>query len=810
MDDGTAEALLDRHDTILESIPAYLFVKDVEGRYCAVNRAWHDFLPESVTDPIGKRDRDIFPERLAKQIESEDREILEYGCTLRKEGSIRLKNGRMANIAVSLAPVRIPEGAIVGVIGIGFEITEQKLAEEALRSANTFQQQILDTAATAIFTVDGAGHITAANEAFCAITGFSKKDVIGKKCNILCGGSCADGCGFNDPSRTEPIFRKQCTVYAKDGRPLTILKNASPISREGGRTTGGIVSFVDITELIQARDAAEKTKNELRAANEQLEQAIERANQMALEAEAANMAKSEFLANMSHEIRTPMNGVIGMTQLLLDTQLDEEQRDYANTARACANSLLTLINDILDFSKIEAGKLSLEPIDLNLRDTLREAMRPLAFQAHEKGIELALRVLPDVPNALIGDRVRLGQIVVNLIGNAIKFTAEGEVVLRVEREGRTDEGIHLHFSVADTGIGIPPEKQRLVFMPFAQADGSTTRQYGGTGLGLAICSRLAQLMGGRIWVESEVGKGSTFHFTALFELREPVGGELAMPPAASEPYQRLSGGGGSATSQRKLRILLAEDNAVNQKLVVRMLEKRGHSILVTVNGKEALAAIEKQAFDLVLMDVQMPDMDGFEATAEIRRREKESGGHIPIIAMTAHAMKGDRERCLDAGMDAYVSKPIAIKDLLDTIHCSFPSDGESDGPCPAGRPESAAIDMEVALGRVDGDAELLQELAGIFLDEYPRMMSDIRAAIGNHDCEALQRAAHALKGSVGNFGAEGTAESALRLETMGRNADLSDVEKALVDLEQEMERVKPSLLALCAERGKSDADVRST
>jgi signal transduction histidine kinase/CheY-like chemotaxis protein len=412
-------------------------------------------------------------------------------------------------------------------------------------------------------------------------------------------------------------------------------------------------------ELLQEKQHVLEEKVRAEQQNREIERLL-------AEAQQASRLKSEFLANMSHEIRTPMNGILGMTDLVLTTPLTDEQRDYLDTARLSANSLLTILNDVLDFSKIEAGRLDLNPIDFSLRQCVAETCKMLRVGATEKGLVLETSFARNVPDSVVGDPDRLRQVLYNLIGNAVKFTSKGGVYLNVETQPSA-EGALLRFAVRDTGIGIPHEKQELIFEAFRQADGSTTRKYGGTGLGLAICSRLVEMMGGAIRLESTPGSGSTFSFTAQFALASFTTGARPTDSLSLKNMLDVSSASGTGILPISLHILLAEDNPVNQRLAMRLLERRGHSVDLASSGREAIEWLERKSFDLILMDLQMPDIDGLQATALIREKEKSHGGRTPIVALTAHTMKGDRERCLEAGMDNYINKPIDAVSFLEIV-----------------------------------------------------------------------------------------------------------------------------------------------
>ncbi len=935
------QTLLSQTQSILRNIQAAVFLKDRQGRYSLVNEAFATLFDVCESDVVGKTDEEIFSPSQAAMHREEDRRIFETAQPLRKERAMRCDSGEVCHLAISLAPVTDARGEVIGLVGAAFDVTARKRAEEvareayeraervsselavraeqldearratlnivddlerrehALREANEFQRKLLATAAGAMFTVDPDRRITMVNQAFCDITGFSEQEVLGETCHILQGDRCTEHCRLLDAGRTEPLRHVQCTILRKDGTPVTILKSADYVRDAQGNPVGGIESFVDVTQLVEAKQIAED----------------------------ASRAKSDFLAKMSHEIRTPMNGIIGMTEMVLDTPLTPEQRERLSTVRNSADSLLKIINDILDFSKIEAGKFSLDCVEFSLHSALSQLLSELRAKAAENNIELICDIDKTLPIRLGGDPVRLQQVLLNLLGNAIKFTQDGQVTIRIteaepiDREGR----VQLHFEVEDTGIGIAPENVGRIFDAFEQADGSTTRRFGGTGLGLSVSAQLVALMGGRIWLESQIDEGTTFHFTANFDVaQDPRGDPLLMQacvlegrsvlivednPALQAVLDRTLGewdmdrrvvssvdevrrllddrdgwqpdlilldsdldhqdglealrclrdthehlspvvvmlattrGAGDALRCESygaccinkpfcyrdllsglleaagvpaiqpvverppdpgeeaviegLRILLAEDNAVNQKVACHLLEKWGHTVQIAANGREAVLAVETCEFDVVLMDVQMPEVSGLEATAAIRKNEESTGLHLPIVAMTAHAMKGDRERCLQAGMDDYVSKPIQPAELRAALQrVAGPHEGTSSGDAAAPdaggveRIDQRVFNVERAAHRAGDCRELLLDIVSVFVDTCPELMTAIRRNLACGDVESLATAAQSLKSAAGSIAADDVTDSALALEQAAKKGDTIGALRIAERLEDKVGRLR--------------------
>jgi PAS domain S-box-containing protein len=952
-----------------------------DGAVLLLSNAWTEqtgYTPDElrrVDDWVSR----AFPERaapmraaMARLFESTER-VSEGECVLRTRG------GEQRVWDISSAPLgRLSDGRRL-VISMANDVTQRKQTEDALARERNLLRTLMDNLPDHIFVKDPDSRFITANAATLRSLGAtSLEQVLGKTDFDFLPSERAAQYRADEAAVVgsgEPLLNREELLINAAGQARWLLTTKAPL-RDGA---GQVVGLVGISHDITERKC--------------MEQEWQRAKDAA---EAANKAKSDFLAKMSHEIRTPLGGILGMTDLALDTSLTPEQMEYLNTVKCSADTLLSVINDILDFSKIEAGKLQFEQAPFAVRDSLADTLRTLGLRAQEKGLELACHVAPDVPEVLVGDLGRLRQVLVNLVGNAIKFTERGEVVVDVSvvSGGVVSGGVvsgealevapepspltphdapvttrhsllpthhspHeplttlLRFEVRDTGIGIPLEKHHAIFEPFEQVDGSVSRRFGGTGLGLAISTQLVSLMGGRLEVQSMVGQGSRFHFTARFGLiPAPAAGmpsaeppdvhglrvlvvddnathgailremlvnwrmlptvvdsasaalaELERAAGAGEPYplmlldavmpsrdgfalaedlQRRPGLVGATImmlapaarpgahdrfreahvsaslmkplkqsellntildllsvkegeaagrplrepgrevhppSLRSLHVLVAEDSPVNQRLAVRILEKQGHSVTVVHNGLEALAALEGGDFDLVLMDVSMPQLDGMETTARVRAREAGTGRHVPIIALTAHAMKGDRENCLAAGMDGYVTKPIQVQELFDAMaevmRMALPRRSQESGvrsqepgagaqpaaacaPVPEEPLTGADFDREAALNRVGGDVHLLRELGEVFLAELPAWLETLKQALAAGDRDRVQRVAHTVKGAVGTFGATRAATSAQRLEHLGRDGTLAQAPAAFAELRQALLKLERALHSLGA------------
>jgi len=951
--------LAERFAQLLESTDEGLYGVDEQHRCTFVNRRAAELLGWNREELLGKNLHEIIhyrrPNGVAYPVEE-----CPIARSLRQGQKCRVSNevfwhreGRPIPVEYAANPQWI-DGTLRGGVVTFKDISERLRAEAELRQQEQRFRSLVEAITAIVWHTPPSGEFEAQQPGWAEFTGQTLAEYQ--------GWGWLQAVHPDDREQTrrnwaaavadQALYQAECRVRRKDGVYRHMLVKAVPILDGQGVLQEWIGVYTDIDEQKQAEQALRKAKEA---------------------ADAANRAKSEFLANMSHEIRTPMNGILGMVELALDTALSPDQREYLTTVKASADSLLSLLNDILDFSKIEAGKLDLDPFPFRLRDSLGDLLKPLALRAQAKGLELICDVRPDVPDALLGDLVRLRQVLVNLIGNAIKFTSKGEVVLRVERaveeaaEEDPDNPL-LHFSVQDTGIGIRPDKLRAIFEPFSQADASTTRQYGGTGLGLAISARLANLTGGQVWAESELGKGSIFHFTTrcalqkdndsaslpedlrnlrvlvaddnqtsrtilaetlgnwgmqvttvadleqltqvinqadrngeafgvllldaslsgdtatfIDQLRQPnrvptavlllcsagrtdvarwkelgAAAILSKPPKQSDLFnailtaiggQRTEGTGKKSRHSlsrhsllssiprcsRPLRVLLVEDNLVNQQVGQVLLKKRGHQVTLANNGVEAVNLVEKQLFDVVLMDVQMPEMDGLEATARIRQREQGTGRHIPIIALTANAMKGDREKCLAAGMDGYLSKPLKSEELwlaLDGV-AVMPEIGTGcgDEPCPnpssplrGGEPDSPAslqgkegrevgdagasspngesvppLVIQEALERVGGSRALLQEVAQLFKQTSATNRQEIARGLESKEARVVQRAAHSIKGSAAVFGAQAVTELAQQIERLAAEQNLVAAEQTLPQFDLELSRLLAALDTLNAE-----------
>jgi PAS domain S-box-containing protein len=885
---------------LAESMPQIVWISGPDGRIEYLNRRWYDYTGQDPNAQIQWRTV-IHPDDVDRCIELWNHSV-RSGRAFQGEYRYRRADGVYRWHLARAEPMCDPSGRVVQWVGTTTDVDEQKRAGELK------YRSLVEATSAIVWNADASGEFAVSQPGWSAYTGKTLEDCMGSRWSEAIhpddreatvqawSGAVASGSTYQILHR----LRRHDGVYRH------MMARAVPLLDDEGQILEWIGVHTDVDEREQAHEAMRQSKEA---------------------AEAASRAKAEFLANMSHEIRTPMNGVLGMTELALATELTPRQREYLGLVKSSADALLTVVDDILDFSKIEAGKLTLDPVPFDVRDLVTDTLRCLALKAHEKRLELACRIAPEVPNLVVGDPGRLRQVIINLVGNAIKFTERGEVFVAVEPDPEVNESGALRFSVADTGIGIPEAKRESIFRPFEQADGSTTRKYGGTGLGLTISTQLIALMGGRIWIEENPGGGSVFRFTArldgevsarsgppeappivLADLRilivddnrtnrmileeiltqwgcrpvavegadeaikamdraavrgEPfplvlldrmmpgidgcelatrlkadprhasarlmmltsggadeacraaeigiatwlskpirqsdllesildlIGGDLP-PPAPSldqpDPATSLAGG-------RRLRVLLAEDHPINQKVAIRMLEDQGHEVVVVGNGRLAVEAVASGSFDAVLMDVAMPEMGGFEALEIIRAREAVEGGRVPIIALTAHAMTEDRQRCLDAGFDDYLSKPVRASGLAASLgRIVAPSDSAStDEARPAAN--RAVFDPDEALDGLAGDEPLFREILGVFLDEGPRLAAEVRQAAEQGDAPSLKRQAHTLAGTAGHFAAHEVVAAARRVEAIGQSGELAEALNAASDLDRAFDRFLEAVAA---------------
>ncbi|HEX7862802.1 MAG TPA: response regulator [Verrucomicrobiae bacterium] len=893
--------------SLVETIPQNIFRKDLEGRFTFANSRFCQTVKRTVTEVVGRTDYDLFPAHLATKYQQDDRRVIRDKMLFDSVEQHKDTNGNTLYVRVLKSPIVDSNGELTGVQGIFWDETERFKAEEALAYERDLLRAMLDNIPDSIYFKDRESRFLAMSRSLAIRLGLnSPEEGVGKTDRDFFSDTHAQDALRDEQQilRTGlPIVGKMERELWLDGRERWVLTTKVPLKNRQGEITGTFGISKDITEL----KAAEA---ELGAARDA---ALESAR-----------LKSEFLANMSHEIRTPLNAVIGMTGLLLDTPLNEDQRDFTETIRNSADALLNIINDILDFSKIEAGKMPIETIDFDLSEVVEGTAELLAEGAQKRDVELATWIHEEVPRHLRGDPGRIRQVLTNLIGNGVKFTERGEVVLHVSKVRDVEGKIVVRFNVRDTGIGIAPEAQTRLFQAFVQADGSTTRKYGGTGLGLAISRQLIELMGGEIGFESTPGKGSLFWFTLPLEVqarqlppqgvastlqgfrilvvddnetnREIVhrqvlswkmrnGSEdsgqsaikaLEEAATANDPYHVaildmqmpemdglslaraiksnaaiasthlimltslgylpeerrwreagisaylikpvketrlydtlvsvLRGSGQSRRSQpvatpgadlsrRSVRVLVAEDNVVNQKVALRQLQKLGYSADAVANGLEVLQAIKQIPYDVVLMDCQMPELDGYEATRAIRAEEQknsESRRHY-IIAMTAHALAGDREECLTCGMDDYISKPVRMEELDSAISRGLQTMNNS-----CGKDGADILDHETLQSvrdlRTPGESDPLAELIDLFILDTPPRLNKIMDAFKAGSAADLERAVHALKGSSSNLGAKCLASACADVMKISREGKLPD-SSAIAKILSEFERLKPALEA---------------
>jgi two-component system, sensor histidine kinase and response regulator len=899
------------YQTLVESLPQNILRKDTKGRFVFANQKFCASLGHPLNEVLGKTDSDFFPPHLAEKYHRDDLRVMSTRQPVDTIEANQTLQGDRIYVHVIKTPLYDATGNVVGIQGIFWDVTERKKTEEALAYERDLLRALLDNIPDRIYFKDVKSRFLRVSNSMARRLGLKDAtEVMGKTDFDFYPKALADEFHADEQRiilTGQPLINKLERIVDHDGKETWASVTKVPLYNRSGSVTGIIGISRDVSKLKEA------------------EVALEQARDAALE---TARIKSEFLANMSHEIRTPMNAITGMTDLLRDTTLDEEQREFVDTIRGSTDTLLGIINDILDFSKIEAGKLSIETLDFDLRELIEDTVEMLAQRAQAKRVELVYVIDDDVPTRLRGDGRRVGQVLANLLSNAVKFTERGEVVVRVAKVHEKSDSVRIRLSVTDTGIGIPSKTLPLIFKAFTQADGSTTRKYGGTGLGLAISKQLVEAMKGQISVESSAGQGSTFWFELPFEkqpkdtepddalpdfrrlrvlvvednatnrgtlqhqldrwkirsgtatdatealkemraaatsgdpytivlidmqmpgmdgmtlarairtepnlpsarvlLLTPFGQRLdpelmdetgisqclikplkqsrlldalvnttpkSSPRAAGVPSEGVAPPSAMQKNREPLRILLAEDNAVNQKLALRQLQKLGYAAQAVGNGAEVLQEVERFPYDVILMDCQMPEMDGYEVTQRIREFERKSAGQRApayIIAVTAHALEGDRERCLSAGMNDYLTKPLHIAQLDAGLARAIRRRPVAQHSQPTLDPVCIAGLKEL---REPGLPDPLLELAGLFNREADACMARIRQGLKDRDTKLASRSAHSLKGSASNLGAHRLATLCASVEGNAANGEWDRVGEQVEEVHEELKRVREALAA---------------